>query len=133
MKKFLLLSVVLVALDQLTKYLLQGKTIELLPYVSLQYAENTGAAFSLLTGQNALLIFISFIALGVVVYYFRRYPLALSFMLAGLLGNLLDRVLFGFVRDFISIGIWPIFNVADTCATIGVLLLLYAFHREEKH
>ncbi|MSR85932.1 signal peptidase II [Candidatus Woesearchaeota archaeon] len=130
--KYPLLVLVLFMFDQVTKYFLQAKEIFLFPFVSFTYAENTGAAFSLFQNQNFALILISFVALIFILYYFKEYPLALSFILAGLLGNLADRLLFGFVRDFISIGTFPIFNIADSCNTIGIVLLLYAFWKEEK-
>lgn len=132
MKKYISWIFVFVFLDQITKYFLQGKNIFLFPYVSFRYAENTGVAFSLFQGYNWIFIFVSFIALGAVLYYFKEYPLALSFFAAGIFGNLLDRIFFGFVRDFISIGIWPIFNLADTWNCIGLVLLCYAWYKEEK-
>ena len=122
----------LVALDQVSKYLLAAKNIYLFDFVSFRYAENTGAAFSLLQHQNLALIIISFLALGFVLYHLKEYPLPLSLILAGLLGNLSDRLFFGFVRDFISIGSFPIFNIADSCNTLGIMLLLYTFWKEEK-
>ncbi len=132
MKKYLSFIFVLVLLDQITKYLLQGKNISLLPYISFHYAENTGVAFSLFQGYNLIFILFSLVALGFVMYYFKHYPLALSFFAGGIIGNLLDRIIFGFVRDFISIGIWPIFNLADSWNSIGLAFLCYAWYQEEK-
>lgn len=130
--KYPLLILVLFVADQVSKQLIQGRTLVLTSFFSLTYAENTGAAFSLFQNQNFAFIIISLLALTFVLYYFQQYPLALSFILAGLLGNLADRMLFGFVRDFISLGTFPIFNIADSCNTIGIVLLLYAFWKEEK-
>ena len=130
--KYSLLVTVLVVLDQVSKYIFTGKNTSLFGFVSFTYAENTGAAFSLFQNQNFTLIIVSFLALGFVLYYLKSYPLALSLILAGLLGNLADRIFFGFVRDFISVGNFPIFNIADSCNTIGIVLLLYAFWKEEK-
>src|SRR3989344_4978213 len=110
--KYLLSGVfvaVLLVFDQVSKFFFQEKNIELFSFFSLHYAENTGAAFSLFQGQNLALILLSVLALGFVLFSFHKYPIALSFVLAGLLGNLLDRILFGFVRDFISVSVWPIF------------------------
>ena len=129
---FILLSILLVGLDQGSKFFFEGKNIPLFSFISFQYSENTGAAFSLFQGHNLALLIISLCALLFVVYSFTEYPLALSFLLAGLLGNLLDRIFFGFVRDFISLSIWPIFNLADAWNTIAVCLLLYAFWKEKK-
>ncbi len=133
MKKYtnyMFLVLALVIFDQVTKYLFQGKNIFIMSFFSFTYAENTGAAFSLFQNQNLGLIIFSFLVLGFIVYYFKGYPIALSFILAGLLGNLLDRIFFGFVRDFISIGGWPIFNIADSANTIGIILLIYEFWKE---
>ncbi|MDP3728964.1 MAG: signal peptidase II [bacterium] len=132
MKKYIFLAFLFVLLDQITKFFFQYKNIEILSFFSFRYAENTGVAFSLFQGYNFLFVLVSLLALGGIFYYFRSYPLALSFLCAGVLGNLLDRIFFGFVRDFISVSIWPIFNLADTWNSIGVLLLLYAFWKEEK-
>ena len=125
MKKFLFLTSILFLIDQLTKFSFQEKNYEIFSFFSIHYAENTGSAFSLFQGYNIIFIFISFIALGLVIYYFRKYPLGLSLVVAGILGNLIDRLIFGFVRDFISIGLWPTFNIADAYNTIGVCILLY--------
>ena len=132
MKKYFLLTFILILADQFTKFLLQNKTIPLISFFNFIYAENTGAAFSMLQGFNLLFILISIVVLAVSVYYFKSYPLALSFLISGTIGNLLDRLVFGFVRDFISISIWPIFNLADSFNTIAIILLAYAFYKEDK-
>ncbi len=131
MKKYIPFIILLVLFDQATKFFLQGKNISLLPFVSFHYAENTGVAFSLFQGYNWLFILVSLIALSVVFYYFKQYPIPLSFFAAGILGNLIDRIFFGFVRDFISISIWPIFNLADSWNFIGFALLYYVWWKEE--
>lgn len=133
MKKYALLVFLLVFLDQISKTFFQEKFIPLFSFLSFQYAENTGAAFSLFQGYNLAFIVLSLFAIGFIIYSFKKYPLALSFLLAGVLGNFIDRIFFGFVRDFISVGIWPIFNFADTWNTVGVALLFYAFWKEDKN
>ena len=132
MKKYFLLTLILILSDQITKFLLQNRTVEIISFFNFIYAENTGAAFGMLKGFNILFIIISIIVLGASIYYFKRYPLSLSFLIAGTIGNLLDRLFFGFVRDFISISIWPIFNLADSFNTIAIILLAYAFWKEDK-
>ena|SRR3989338_359557 len=132
MKKYIFLTFFFLLLDQGSKFLFQYKNIDILPFFSVHYAENTGVAFSLFQGYNFLFVFVSLFALGMIFFYFKHYPLALSFLCAGVLGNLLDRIFFGFVRDFISVSIWPIFNLADTWNILGVIFLLYAFWQEEK-
>jgi len=104
---------------------------------------NRGAIFGFFNqGGNPLVYLIltlaSLTALGLVVYYFVKVPLAerllkatLSLVLAGALGNLVDRLLRGYVIDFIDIYIgkyhWPSFNVADSCISIGAVFLIYIF------
>ncbi|MBS3144153.1 signal peptidase II [Candidatus Woesearchaeota archaeon] len=97
-----------------------------------RYTTNTGAAFGILQGQTWLLIFIAVVVIAVLVYYSHEYQLALGFLLGGTLGNLLDRVFYGYVIDFIHVPFWPSFNLADSFNVIGVgLLLLDAFARKK--
>lgn len=131
MKKVLFFAGLLVILDQVTKYLFQNKEYDLLSFFSIKYAENTGSAFSLFQGYNLIFILASLIALGLVIYYFRKYPVGFSLIIAGITGNLIDRLFFGFVRDFISVGFWPIFNVADACNVVGVCILLFYVIKEK--
>jgi signal peptidase II len=131
MKKRFIIPVILVVLDQATKFLFQGKYYPLNSFLSISYTKNTGIAFSLFQGMNWLFILISFIALGLVIYYYKLYPLAMSFLIAGITGNLIDRVFLGAVRDFISVSIWPVFNVADACSTIGITILIYNLIKQD--
>lgn len=133
MKKFIIISLILLALDQLTKYLFTGKEY-LIGNFGINYVENTGAAFGILSGRSIFLIIVGFLVMFMIFYYYNeiKYKLPLILIFAGTLGNVIDRLLFGYVRDFIMISIWPIFNVADMCNTIGVLILLYCFWREDK-
>ncbi|MBT3985599.1 signal peptidase II [archaeon] len=133
MKKFIIISIILLALDQFTKYIFTGKEY-LVGSFGIYYAENTGAAFGILSQMNIFLILVGFLVLFLIFYFYNDVKCKLPFILifAGTLGNVIDRLLFGYVRDFILISIWPIFNVADMCNTIGVLILLYCFWREDK-
>ncbi len=120
-RKFLLIALFIVILDQITKVLFKG-----IDYGILNYAENTGAAFGLFKGNVFVLSVISLFVIFLIVYYFRKYPklyLPLSFLLGGATGNLIDRVFLGFVRDFIDLKVWPIFNVADSFNVIGAVIL----------
>ncbi len=95
---------------------------------------NTGIAFGLLRNQGIVFILIPIITLALVVfviYYFRRnkktsflYVLAFSLILGGAIGNLIDRMAFGYVIDFIDFRVWPVFNLADSVITIGTVILL---------
>ncbi|HET8523046.1 MAG TPA: signal peptidase II [Thermomicrobiales bacterium] len=106
--------------------------------LAIDYVENTGAAFGVLQGQTGVLTAVAlFVLIGLIVSY-RRVPdpsffltVGLGLLLGGALGNLLDRVRLGYVVDFVAVGIWPKFNVADSAITIGVLLLAVQFWRGE--
>ena len=127
---FLLVVVLILLVDQITKYFLKGVNFGIFRYVT-----NTGAAFGLFKGWGFILSIIAIIVLVLVVYFYRKYPklwLPLSFIFAGTLGNLLDRIIFGFVRDFIDFKIWPVFNVADSFNVIGVVILIWILIKKEK-
>lgn len=130
MKKFFLIALIIVIFDQLSKFLLKD-----IHFGIINYTTNTGAAFSLFRGYTGILSFISLFVVFFVIYLFKKNPkyfLPLSFVLGGAVGNLIDRVFLGYVRDFIDLGFWPIFNVADSFNVIGVGLLIYFVLRKEK-
>ncbi|MBU2633947.1 MAG: signal peptidase II [Nanoarchaeota archaeon] len=112
-----LLIILLILLDQVTKYFLTNII-------------NYGAAFGILQNQTLFLIIVSLIVLGFCIYYFIKYKnknqrIALSLIIAGTASNLIDRIFLGYVRDFINLQIWPVFNLADSYNVIGVGLLIY--------
>jgi len=131
---------VLVGLDQWTKYLailhLKGQdNVILWPDVfELEYRENTGAAFSIMEGQSWFLIGFTSLALLLVAVFLFRSKLARSnwvrisgvLILAGGIGNLIDRIFRGFVVDFLYFSLidFPVFNVADCCVVIGAITLM---------
>jgi signal peptidase II len=139
--------VIILVLDRLTKIIVD-RTMSLhqsIPIIdglfSLTYVRNTGAAFGILSGSHEafrlpFLILVSVLALGFVVVMLKRLRdqetgliTALAFIIGGALGNLVDRVLYGEVIDFLdfywSHYHWPAFNLADSCITVGVLITLY--------
>ena len=123
MVKFFSIALLIIILDQITKYFLTD-----VHYGLINYTTNTGAGFSILQGQTTLLIIITFLVLGLILYYKKKEPehwLPLSFIFAGAIGNLIDRLYFGYVRDFIDLKFWPIFNIADSFMVIGVILIIY--------
>jgi signal peptidase II len=146
---YLALIAALIAADQLTKALvarsveLYGSVTVIPGFFNITRIHNNGAIFGAFSGPGGrgvipFLTAASLIALGLVVYYFVRTPasdgkvkLALSLILAGALGNLVDRIARGFVTDFLDFYVgrwhWPFFNVADSCITIGALLLILFF------
>ena len=151
MIRWLALAALLAALDQLSKFaitriLTDGVNIELAPFFNLVLVHNRGAAFSLFSSaagwQRELFIAIAVIASVWVVYLLRRYPrqtlfcFALSLILGGAIGNVIDRVLFGAVIDFLDFHFsgyhWPAFNVADSAITCGAVLLVWEGLRPHK-
>jgi signal peptidase II len=143
MTRWLALAALIVAADQLTKYVavqyLAGKPIEVAPFFNLVLVYNAGAAFSFLSDaagwQRGLFIAVALVASVWIVYLLRRYPrqrlfaLALSLVLAGAIGNVIDRIVFGAVVDFLDFHArgyhWPAFNVADSAITCGAVLLVW--------
>lgn len=141
---WLWLSVLVIVLDQLSKRVVDTsmhlyQTIELLPYFQLTYLRNQGAAFSFLSGaggwQRWFFIGLAVIASILICYWMkslertqRREAIAWALILGGALGNLIDRILYGYVIDFLDVFYgnwhWPAFNVADSAITVGVVLLL---------
>ena len=144
MRNWIALAALIVVADQLTKYAVvqhftAGKTVVLAPFLNLVLVYNPGAAFSFLSDaagwQRAFFIAIALIASAWIVYLLRKYPhqrlfaLALALVLAGALGNVVDRIFVGAVIDFVDVHAlgyhWPAFNVADSSITCGAVLLIW--------
>jgi signal peptidase II len=103
------------------------------------HTTNTGVAFGLFQNANALFaVFASVVSIGIIYFNQKLEPgnsllrVALGLQLGGALGNLLDRILFGSVTDFLDFGPWPVFNVADTAVVAGVILMGYVILQEER-
>ena len=141
---WLALAAVIVVLDQLTKHIVAqsftvGESVAIAPFFNLVYVYNPGAAFSFLSDQTGwqrwLFVGIALAASAWIVYLLRRYPherlfaLALALVLAGAVGNVIDRICYGAVIDFLDFHAygrhWPAFNVADTAITCGAVLLVW--------
>ena len=138
---------VIVMIDQITK-LIVDRTMPLyhsIPIIdgffNLTYIRNTGAAFGILAGSGAafrlpFLVLFSLLAIGFIIVMLRRLPeretgliIALTFILGGAIGNLIDRFAYGEVIDFLDIYWstyhWPAFNIADSFITVGVTITIY--------
>jgi signal peptidase II len=113
----------------------EGSEIALLKFFSLRNVMNTGAGFSILQGQNALFIWIGIVAAGLLLYFHDefsgKYSVFAGMALGGVAGNLVDRIVFGGVTDFLDFKIWPVFNLADASLTIGILLYAFYAFREK--
>jgi signal peptidase II len=128
--------ILVVALDQLTKFLVranmkEGQSIPSEGFFRITYYENSGTIFGLFPSATVVLTVISILAIGFLVYFYRsqRAPtpvmrIAIGILLGGAVGNLIDRLAMGEVTDFVDVGRWPIFNVADASITLGIFLLI---------
>ncbi len=137
---FFLIAIAVVALDQATKHLVRANLDlgEAWPdadwLLNIVYFTNSGAAFGILQGQTLFLVVTSLVGVAAILLYYVYPPLehgllraALGLQLGGAAGNLIDRVRFGEVTDFINFEFWPAFNVADASISIGVVTILWFF------
>lgn len=141
--KFIVMSVLIVVilvLDLVTKYIIdgmyeEGTGVSAIPGLfNIISVHNYGAAWGIFEGSQVMLIIMSLIFLGIFIWYFIvekkkswLFIVTFAFLFAGCLGNLYDRIVFGYVRDFIQFAFWqsfPIFNFADTFLTIGVIMFI---------
>lgn len=129
---------VLIILDQVTKSFVSarlqlGESIPVFENVfHITLIHNSGAAFGIFKGMLAIFILLSLVTIFLIICYAKRFLNSsiylrtdLLFILAGTAGNLIDRIRFGYVIDFIDLRVWPIFNIADMTITIGAFFLVY--------
>jgi len=132
----------IIALDQWTKWLVrenlpfQGTWLPeslswLSPYARIVHWYNSGAAFGMFQNGNMVFTILAFIVIAAILFYYPQVDvsdwslrLAMGMQLGGATGNLIDRLLIGKVTDFVSVGTFPVFNVADASISIGVVVLL---------
>ena len=148
----ILAAIILIALDQWTKHLavlrLEGQSPIVLwdGVFELHYLENRGAAFGILQGQKAVFLVCTLLILILIVFFYNRLPagkrffmmrLVAVFLAAGAVGNLIDRMRYSYVVDFLYFKLidFPVFNVADCYVTVGAVLLavliLFVYKEEE--
>ena len=122
----------LISLDQIIKFLITDRIIIIFKFPFINYSENYGAAFSLFENERIFLIIASLVVIGFVIYYFKykNLQLGLSLVLAGAISNLIDRIFRGYIVDFINVGIWPVFNLADMYNVAGVLMVIFLLKKE---
>jgi signal peptidase II len=138
----LLAAVVVIALDQWTKWLAFGQLTpgdsrSVLPGVSLGQTRNEGIAFGVFAGRPWIVFSLMGIALAVLLWFYVRHRgrpalwLATGLLLGGAIGNAIDRISVGYVRDFIEFPHFPSFNVADMAITFGVIVLVLTVEQTE--
>ena len=140
MTTIIILSIIFLVIDQISKLIIKllepNEVITIIKnFFYIIYTNNTGAAFSILLGKRIFLIVVAILIIGILLYYIKKNKvdgklniIAFSLIIGGSLGNLIDRIVRGYVVDFISIKLgsynFPIFNIADTLIVVGVFLLL---------
>jgi signal peptidase II len=138
----------IVALDQWSKALVRESLVVgaiwspwdwMTPYARIVHWQNTGVAFGMFQGMGMIFAVLAAVVSAVIIYYYPRIDsrdwvlrVALSLQLAGALGNLIDRLTIGHVTDFISVGTFPVFNVADSSISVGVAILLISVWLQER-
>jgi signal peptidase II len=140
---FLVIALLVAAADQLSKtwirsYPPDGRAIFEAGFFRIIHIQNTGAAFGLFQGQSFALTIVALVGVVVILLFaflvYRHTPylnnmlsrVALGLVLGGTVGNLIDRLCFGSVTDFIDFGFWPAFNIADSAITVGIIIFLYS-------
>jgi signal peptidase II len=142
------IAAVIVILDQITKEVVRtnipvGESwmpwTWLAPYARIIHWTNTGVAFGMFQGNNIFFAILASVVALAIIYYYPSIPeedrvlrFAMSMQLGGALGNLIDRIFIGKVTDFVSVGNFAVFNVADSCITLGVGVLLLGVYLEER-
>lgn len=147
MKKIIPISIICLLLDQLTKLFVTNNLVLNNSYTiinnffNITLVHNDGAAWSILSGNRILLIFISLIALFIIYFLFLKNKelkkietLIYGMLIGGIIGNLIDRILYGYVIDFFEFKIfnynYPVFNIADCCIVIAAILLIIDVAKE---
>lgn len=148
MKKLISISSLLILIDQLIKIivsnniLLNDSIVVIKDFFNITYVRNIGAAFSILSGNRLFLILTALIALYLIYRFLIKdnklnieHLITYSLLIAGIIGNLIDRIFHGYVIDYLDFKIFgynfPIFNLADICIVIGCLLLIILTLKEE--
>ncbi|NLZ54251.1 MAG: signal peptidase II [Thermoanaerobacteraceae bacterium] len=140
---YFIISFLILALDLFTKYLVQKnmQPYQTIPVIDnifhITYVQNTGAAFSILKGKTLFFTMVSSVVILAIVLILIKHPIknkvfriVIAMILGGAIGNLVDRLRFGYVVDFLDFRVWPVFNIADCAIVVGALILAYfiTFH-----
>ena len=138
------LAVLVFLSDQFSKYLVREflflhESVPAQGFLRITHTFNTGSIFGLFQGHNTPLILVSFVGVAVLVLLYRsqRFPtgllrLSLGLQLGGAFGNLVDRLRLGHVTDWIDVGPWPVFNIADASIVTGLVVLAWLFVMSER-
>ena len=134
-----------VVADQVTKHVIEQhvdlyETHRVLPFLSITHVQNRGIAFGIFPGRLEIVSLLTAVAVVWMLVHFARsgsrhvlFPVALGLLVGGSISNLADRILSGWVTDFIHLSHWPTFNLADTFIVVGVAVLLAALVSAERN
>ena len=131
----IIIGIIIILLDQISKFIIIEKNITIIPsFLSFTYTENTGAAFNIGSNNLLFIILVNIIILGIIIKFIKerkedvnfKILISLVLILAGGIGNLIDRIFRGYVVDFIDVNLFkfPNFNIADISIFIGIFLLI---------
>ncbi len=148
-KKMFIIAIIILCIDQVTKLLvtsfidISSSVIIIKDFFSLVNVSNTGAAFSILEGRTWFLTLLTIVIFIMLIKMSKSYEKnrittwAFGFLIGGVFGNFLDRLFLGYVRDFFKFKIvgynFPIFNIADMCIVIGIIILIIYTFKGEKN
>lgn len=132
----MILGIFIILLDQITKAILIEKNITIIPNIlNFTYTENTGVAFGIGSSNLILIIIVNIVVLGIIIKFIKERKeqvnfsilISLILILSGGIGNLIDRIVRGYVIDFIDVNLFnfPNFNIADISISIGIISLIF--------
>ncbi|MDD6924073.1 MAG: signal peptidase II [Veillonellaceae bacterium] len=133
--------ILIIVLDQAAKHLIDamlipGMQIPIFPFFSITYVQNPGAAFGIFAGKRLAFILIGIvITMAFLVAYrwlsgkCKKYRYGTALLASGAVGNMIDRIQYGYVIDFFDLHIWPVFNIADIAIVAGAFIAMYAVIR----
>lgn len=148
MKKIILPMIICIIIDRIIKMVCLsnldiGDGISIIDNIfSITLVTNTGAAFSLFSSNILFLIILSFIVIGIIYFFFIKDQKLSNFMqitygilLGGIIGNLIDRIIYGYVIDYLNFSFinFPVFNFADICIVISIIILIINILKGDKH
>lgn len=139
-RHFLLMFFILIA-DQISKFFVSSyvkNSISIFAFLKLSFVKNVGVAFGLFNDFNLRWFFVGF-SIAIIIFLFNYSKkeksglllYSISLIIAGAFGNVIDRILFGSVIDFIDFGFWPVFNIADSAISVGIVGLLWSEVRKK--
>ena len=132
-----------ILIDQISKFAIRNSMhlSQSIPVVKnifyITYLQNLGAGFGILQQQRLLLILVSAAVVCIILFYSKKIgkkdrllQVISGIVLGGTIGNLIDRIIYGYVIDFLDFMIWPVFNIADSAVTIGIILLIVYYWKK---